>query len=103
IANPHFEHVIDADGDEAGPDFARGGPREVRLAAAGRTVHEDAAADRLAVRLVQLRVVEWVNDLQADLVLELVHSADVFKCRFGALDLGRRLATPFVPRRADPP
>ena len=54
----------------AGLDFAGGGAGQVRLAAAGRAVHQNAAADRLAVGLVQLGVLERVDDLQADLVLE---------------------------------
>ena len=55
--------------DEAGLDFAGGGAGEIGLAAAGRAVHQDAAADRFAIGLVKLGVRQRMDDLQADLLL----------------------------------
>ena len=82
VAEPHVEHVVDADGEEAGVDFAGGGAGEVGFAAAGRAVHEDASAGGFAVGLVEFGVLERVDDFHADFVLEGVHSADVFGRRF---------------------
>jgi hypothetical protein len=79
LANPHVEHVGNAHGDEAGLHFTRRRARQVRLAAARRAVHQNAAAGLLAIGLVNLRVRQRVNDLEADLFFDVLHASDVGK------------------------
>ena len=85
--DPHVEDVGDADGEESGLDLPCRCPRQVRLAAARRAVHEDPPADPLAVGPVELRMGQRMDDLEADLLLELVHPADVGKPDPRSLDL----------------
>src|SRR6266478_105444 len=49
VPNPHVQHVVNANSDEASLDFTRSGAREISLAATRRTIHQDAAANRFAV------------------------------------------------------
>ena len=83
VADPHVEHVVDADREEAGVDLAGGGAGEVGLAAAGRAVHQDAAADRFAVGLVKLgvRAAGWMI-LSRISSLTALHAADVLQSDF---------------------
>src|SRR5687768_9856964 len=68
---------MNADGDEVGLDLAGGRPSEQRLAATGRPVKQDAAADLLPVSAEELRVGQRMNDLHPDLFLDRFHSADI--------------------------
>ena len=70
-----------------GLDLAGGGFGQVRLAAAGRAVHEDAPARGLAVGFVELGVFEGGDDLGVDLLLEGFHAAHVAEVDVGALHL----------------
>ena len=77
LAQVHVEHVMDAHGHEIGLHLAGGGARQVGLAAAGRTVKKDAAADLLAVGAVDLRMFQGMDDLEVDLFFQLLHAAHV--------------------------
>ena len=72
VPDPHVENVINPNRDEPGLDFTRGGSRQVGLAAAGRAVHQDAAASMLAVGAKQVGLDQRVDDLHADLFFQLV-------------------------------
>src|SRR5271163_3661413 len=60
------QDLIDSDADETGVDLTGGGTRKMCLAAAGRAVHEDAAAYLLAVGFEGLCVRERVDDFDFD-------------------------------------
>ncbi len=92
LSDVHIQHVVEAHGEETGLHLTGGGPRQVRLAAAGRPVHEDAAAGPLAVGLVELGMAERVDDLHADLFLQRRHPADVVESERRALDPARILS-----------
>jgi hypothetical protein len=86
LPEPHAEHVLDADGDEAGLDLTGGRAREVRLPAPGRAVQEESSARLLAVHREELRLRQRVDDLHPDLVLDLLHAADVSEAHLRALE-----------------
>ena len=65
-----------------GLDFAGRGASEISLAATRRPVHQNSAADRLAVGLVQVGVRQRMDDLQADFLLHLFHAAHVVEIDF---------------------
>ena len=90
VADPHLEHVVDPDGQEPRMNLAGRGPGQVGLAATRRPIHQDAAADRLAVGLVKLGMVHRMNDLDPDLFLDRFHPADVAERRGSAGRLDRR-------------
>ena len=69
VADVHVEHVVDANRQEAGLHLAGRGPGQMGLAAARRTVHQNAATDRLAIGFVKLGMLERMNDFEADLFL----------------------------------
>src|SRR6186997_2181399 len=92
---------MNADGQKAGFNLPRGGAREVRLAATRRTIHEDPAADALAIRFEHFGVREGVDDFQPDLLFHRVHAADIAKLDFGPLYLGRRLRLISLPGSAN--
>ena len=77
VAEVEIEDLVDADGEKAGLDLARGGAAEQRLAASGRAVEQHAAADLFAVGLEELRIFQRMNDLHPDLFLDRLHAADV--------------------------
>lgn len=54
VADPHVEHVVDADAQKSGVAFAGRRARQQRLATTRRSEHQDAAADGLAVGLEEL-------------------------------------------------
>ena len=87
LPEPHVEHLLDADGDEVDARLAGGGARQEGLAAAGRAVEQEPAADLLAERLVQIGPLERIEHAQADLLLELVEPADVGEGDRRLLDL----------------
>ena len=62
--------------------------RYCTLSATGRTVEQNPTANRLAVRLVQLRMLKRVDDLEPDLLLDGLHATHVVEADGGALDLG---------------
>src|SRR5262249_53264498 len=88
IADPHLEHVVDPDGEKPRADLAGRRAGQVSLAATGRTIEQDPAADRLPVGAVELGMIQRMNDLHPDLILERIHTANVGKGEIRPLDLG---------------
>jgi hypothetical protein len=90
----HVEDVGDGDVEEGGPHLPGDGAGDEGLAAPGRSVHEQAAAQGLAERLSQLRMAQGAEELQLDGALGLGHPADVVERERARLDvpdlLGRR-------------
>ena len=87
VAKPHVEHLVDADAEERRLDLAGRGAAEQCLAAAGRAVHEHAAARLLAVLLEKFRVLQRINDLHPDVFLHRGHAAHVGEGDLGPLEL----------------
>ena len=84
-------------------DLPGRGAGQVRLAAAGRAVEQDAAADRLAVGPVQLGMVQRVDDLHPDLFLEPAPSRRRRRtCSFGRSTSASELRRRVGPGRPDP-
>ena len=91
LAEPHVEHVVEAEREEARAELARDGAREERLAAAGRAVHQQAAAERLAVVRPQLRVAQRREERGVQARLDLLQAADVVERDPRALRLDQAL------------
>ena len=77
LPEPHVEHFVEPDRVEAGVELTGDRTREERLAASGRAVEQQAAAQRLAVHLPQLRVAHRREERELDLALDVVEAADV--------------------------
>src|ERR1051326_5548321 len=101
VSDPHIQHVIDANRNEAGPDFTRDRARKIGFTATRRTVHENAAANRLAVGFVKLGMSQRMNDLQLDFFFDFLHPADVLESHFGALDFPFCGCWPVLPGSAN--
>ena len=72
-------------GHEPGAELAGHGPGDERLAAAGRPVQQQAAAQALAVQLAQLRVAHRGQERGLEPLLDLVHPGHVGQLEGGAL------------------
>jgi hypothetical protein len=70
VAEPHLEHFVDTDRQKARVNLAGGRSSQVGLAAARRSLKQDATTDRLAVSPVKLGMVHRMNDLDPDLFLD---------------------------------
>jgi hypothetical protein len=84
LTEPLVQHVADRDVDEARVALPGGRACDERLAAAGRAVHQDAAASALFITLEQKRLTERGDDPLLDLPLQFVVAADL-----GERDPGR--------------
>src|SRR5690349_11209784 len=89
LADPHFQNVVDPNREKARAYFARRGAGQVRLAAAGRPIHQDAASGRLPVGAKEFRVRERLDDLDADFILDGVHATDILERESWPFQLGR--------------
>ncbi len=72
--------------DEGPACFAREGLGEIRLAAARRPVEEDARGDALLVERREFRVGDGVEDVFAELFLDVFEAADVVKREVAPLE-----------------
>jgi hypothetical protein len=70
---------MQADGEVVAGHFTRDSAQDERLATAGWAIDQNAAAGFAAVGLVQIRELQRVGDLEADLLLQLLHAADIGK------------------------
>ena len=77
LADPLAQHVGGRDAEERRVDLAGGRLGEHRLAGARRAVQQHPAAGPDAEPLGQLRVLERVDHLQADVFLDVVQPRDV--------------------------
>ncbi|ALO08374.1 hypothetical protein AQF52_2780 [Streptomyces venezuelae] len=75
--DPHVEDVGERDGEEVRAELARDGPGDEGLAAAGRAVQEQTAAQRLAVQPAQFGIAHGGEEGGLQAVLDLLHAADV--------------------------
>jgi hypothetical protein len=76
-ADPHVQHVGDRQRDERRAHLARHGPGQECLAAAGRAVEQQAAAQALAEQRTQLGVAQWPQERHLEALLDLLHAAHV--------------------------
>jgi hypothetical protein len=77
LAEPHVEHVVEPEREEARAELAGHRAREERLAAARRAVQQQAAAQRLAVVGAQLGVAQRGEERGVQARLDLLGAADV--------------------------
>ena len=91
LAEPHVEHVAEAEREEARAQLARDRAGEERLAAAGRAVEQQAAAQRLAVVGAQLGVAQRRQERGVQARLDLLEAADVVERDPRALRLDQAL------------
>ena len=96
VAEPHVDHVGQVDPEEAGPQLPGQGPGQERLAAAGRPVHQQAAAERAAEQPPHLRVAQRGQEGGGQPALDRRHAADVGQGGPRLLDLAE---DPLVQRR----
>jgi hypothetical protein len=89
LAEPHVEHVVEADREERRTELARDRAREERLAAAWRAVEQQPAAQRLAVQRAQLGVAQRAEERELEPLAHARHAGDVRERHAGA---GRREA-----------
>ncbi len=82
--------------EELGVAFAGGGAGQQGLAAAGRAVEQDAAADPLAEALEERRLLEGQDDPLADLLLDLGEAAEVGEGGPGGLGVEQPAGFAFV-------
>ncbi len=104
FADPFAQDIGGGDAEKRGVDFAGGGLGEHRFPGAGRAVHQHAAAGANAEFLRQLRVLERIDHLQADVFLHVVEAGDIAEAqgRFFAHDplLGGSFALRFAGGRS---
>ena len=91
IAVIGIKDFVQADREVVAGDFAGDGAEDGGLAAARRAVDEDAAAGFAAVGFVQIRELERVGDFETDLLLHIVHAADIGKAGTAARGIIRRV------------
>ena len=89
VAEPHVDHVRQVDPEEAGPQLAGQRPGQVRLAAAGRPVHQQAAAERAPEQPAHARVAQRRQEGRGQPPLDRRHAADVGQGRPRLLDLAQ--------------
>ena len=99
LSHPLAQHVGGRDSEKGGVDLARRRLGEHRLAGPGRAVHQHAPAGPDVELGRQLRVLERVDHLQADVFLDVVKAGNVIEAQ-GRLFLddplvGRRSAFRF--------
>jgi hypothetical protein len=63
LSDPHVEDVADANGEEVCLDLAGCRARQMGFSASWRAIHQNASANRLAVRFVKFSVCQWMNNL----------------------------------------
>ena len=103
VSDPHVQHVTDADRDKRGFNFASRCSGQMRFAASGSAIEQNAAADFLAVCCVHFGVFQRIDDLEPNIFFDRFHSSDIGKACFGAFDV-RLKARTFIPvgHRANP-
>ncbi len=77
VADVGIEDVREADREEFGPQLTGDGPRDEGLTASRRAVHEQAAAQALAVERSQFRIAERGQERGVEPILDARHAADV--------------------------
>jgi hypothetical protein len=92
LPEPHGEHILEPHPEKRRAQLPGCRARDVCLAAPRRPVQEHASACALAVRGVELGMLKGVDDLEADLLFDVLHSAYVCEGDYGAvrIDRGRR-------------
>ena len=89
VAEPHVDHMGQVDPEEASLQLAGQRPGQVRLAAAGRPVHQQAAAERAPEQPAHARVAQRRQEGRGQPPLDRRHAADVGKGRPRLLDLAQ--------------
>jgi hypothetical protein len=87
LAQVHVEHVVEAEREERRAELPRDRAGEERLAAAGWSVEQQAAAQRLAVVGAQLGVAQGRQERRVQPRLDLLEAADVGERHPRSVDL----------------
>ena len=86
---PHAEHVFEPHPEKGRAQLACRRARHVCLSTPGRPVQEYASPGALSVRGVELGMLKGVDDLEADLLFDILHPADLCERDDGSVRIGR--------------